>query len=260
MRIGPNKVLAWGVAQPLIDGVKLLKKTFYLNIKTQYLIFWLFCVFVLMLTLANWFSVPYKYWSNKRLVFLWVFVLISLNRYFLLYLGLFSGRNFAQIGRIRRVSQAISLEILLLIRLIMVFCISSKTILYMQHNNNTSITLIPLILMFFVFVLVDTHRAPIDLREGERELVRGFNTEYRRFFFTLIFLREYGNIILMVSLLLLLFFYINFISLQILIFFLMIIRSCFPRCRYDFLIGYCWIKVFPIFTIFCTGIVILKIL
>lgn len=49
--------------------------------------------------------------------------------------------------------------------------------------------------IFFVSLLAETNRTPFDLSEGESELVSGFNVEYRRGGFAIIFMSEYINIV-----------------------------------------------------------------
>ena len=45
--------------------------------------------------------------------------------------------------------------------------------------------------------LAERMRTPFDFVEGERELVSGFNTEYRGIMFVLIFLGEYTALMLL---------------------------------------------------------------
>ena len=43
--------------------------------------------------------------------------------------------------------------------------------------------------------MAETNRTPFDFAEGESELVSGFNVEYRRGRFAMIFLAEYARIL-----------------------------------------------------------------
>jgi NADH-quinone oxidoreductase subunit H len=53
----------------------------------------------------------------------------------------------------------------------------------------------PMFFCFFISILAEMNRSPMDLVEGESELVSGFNVEYYGVEFALIFIAEYGGII-----------------------------------------------------------------
>jgi NADH-ubiquinone oxidoreductase chain 1 len=90
-------------------------------------------------------------------------------------------------------------------------------------------------------MLAETNRTPFDFSEGESELVSGFNIEYGRGGFAVLFLAEYGIIIFMSYLIVLVFLggsgllLVNLRGLLLCFYFLWV-RGILPRFRYDKLI------------------------
>jgi NADH-quinone oxidoreductase subunit H len=87
-----------------------------------------------------------------------------------------------------------------LILISILFCVGSLNFLSIVHFQTYiyfCVPFFPLFLMFLVSILAETNRAPFDLPEAESELVSGFNVEYASMGFALFFLAEYGSIILM---------------------------------------------------------------
>lgn len=95
-----------------------------------------------------------------------------------------------------------------------------------------------IIILFLIFILIlrESRRIPFDFIEGESELVSGFNIEFSSSYFSLFFIYEYGIILFLrlIIRIILLNFYFNLF----LIFIFIIIRSCFPRIRYDLIMIY----------------------
>jgi len=97
----------------------------------------------------------------------------------------------------------------------------------------------PLALVWFASCLAETNRTPFDFAEGESELVSGFNTEYSRGGFALIFMAEYASILFISMLFSLLFLGGNLLSvgyyvkLVAVAFAFVWVRGTLPRLRYD---------------------------
>ncbi len=89
-----------------------------------------------------------------------------------------------------------------------------------QHRGKFFIFIFPIYLIFFVRILIELNRTPFDLVEGESELVSGFNTEYFRRRFALIFIAEYANIIFTRFLITFIFIYRNIYSFIFIILFI----------------------------------------
>ena len=88
-------------------------------------------------------------------------------------------------------------------------------------------------LCWFASSLAETNRTPFDFAEGESELVSGFNVEYRRGGFALIFLAEYASIVLICVLTTIL-----FLGGYLYDYFPFFIFTLFQYINFDFYLGY----------------------
>ena len=109
----------------------------------------------------------------------------------------------------------------------------------------------PLVLVWFSISLAETNRTPFDFAEGESELVSGFNVEYRRGGFALIFLAEYARILFMRILFCVIFLgrdvfsLLFYVKLTFISFIFIWVRGTLPRFRYDKLIYLAWKRFLP---------------
>lgn len=166
--------------------------------------------------------------------------------------GWSSNSNYSILGAIRSVAQSISYEVrLFLIIFNLILLIERFSLLnFIKFQINIKFLLIiyPIYLIFMVRILIELNRTPFDLVEGESELVSGFNTEYFRGLFALIFISEYLNIIFIRILITIIFLGFKLIRIKFIIsilfhiFFVVWIRGVLPRIRYDELIYICWKK------------------
>jgi len=175
--------------------------------------------------------------------------------YTLMGRGWSSNSSYALLGSLRGVAQSVSYEVrMLLIILRVVFLTGSYHIIDYKFNQ---LSVHHLLIVFLITILLlisfvaETNRSPFDFAEGESELVSGFNVEYGRGGFALLFLAEYSRIIFLgvVSVFLLL----NFRGLLLIVLFsirlsfrVIWIRGSFPRYRYDTLIILAWKIYLPL--------------
>lgn len=252
LRLGPNRVGPIGILQPIADALKLfLKGGYFLHYGRFYLYY--FCPFwTVFLIFLLW--VIYPFWANIFLIkisFIVFFCIVRLEVYFLLLRGWVRGVKYSLLGSYRSSAQSISYEI------IFIFFILIFLIFYSIYRIIEGIKILLLRNKFFYFLpffflwgfllMAEANRTPFDFSEGESELVSGFNTEYRRGLFSLIFIAEYGLILFFSMLSTLLLFSTHIFNIKVLFFvFLYIwIRGSFPRSRYDFLISISWLNLLP---------------
>lgn len=192
LRTRPNNVRWWRVLQTVMDGLKLLNKPSAVNNKYS------FMFLVLMLIM-----------SFIRSYYMIIVVILSLIM--ILLQGIIMSNNvYSKIGRFRLIVLAWGYDIVLLLILLII----PKFVLVV-------------LVMYFIFSC-EVGRTPIDLIEGESELVSGFNTEFSRGEFVGFFLREYLGIIILLVMLMSMEIY-NFLLLYGVVIW---VRRSYPRKKY----------------------------
>lgn len=233
-RLGPNQVVIWGILQPILDGVKLLTKEWLFPNKRRRGYFLIPIIIFFSITIL-WFNILSLEFSPLQISLLYLLLLVGVIVYAAILRGWVSISKYGAIGRVRRVSQSISYEILFT-TLLLIYLINLNFLSLKRGNIN-----VIAIVLLALCVLVECNRHPFDFREGESELIRGFNVEYGRRGFVLLFLAEYGIII-----------FFSFLVGQLAtlggasLIFLILIRSTLPRFRYDKLIEIIWTISLPL--------------
>jgi NADH-ubiquinone oxidoreductase chain 1 len=273
IRKGPNKVGFMGILQPFRDAIKLFNKEVFIIYKSSQYLFYFCPILLFFIIIGNWLFIPVItniYFINYSLLFIIIF--LTIISYIFILIGWSSNSIYSILGAVRALAQTISYEVRFII-IILVLIILRETynlgdFVKWQLNIWYIIILIPLFLVFFISILAELNRSPIDFIEGESELVSGFNIEYFRGGFALIFIAEYGIIIFFSYLLILIFIrvdnliFIVFI-LNSIILLIIFMRGILPRMRYDELIYLCWKIILPFilrYLLFILGIKFIFIL
>jgi len=246
-RIGPNKLTFGGVLQPVADGVKLLFKEALLLAQRQILLFYFRPGLILILFLGVWtWILPWAGgYSTLKFSSLLLFAILGIGTYLIILVGWSSLRRFSKLGRIRGLLQGLSFEVAIILTFLTVIVCIKRFIF--KRELFLSWEMIAIWLTLWILMrLIETNRAPFDLLEGERELIRGFNIEIGSTLFVYLFLSEYGMVLVMsISACFILTGRANIIALPVLGF-MLLMRSCFPRIRYDLLITQIWQRILPL--------------
>lgn len=269
-RKGPNKVGLKGLFQPFSDAIKLFSKEFFLLENINLIYYIIGPILILLISIIYWGLYPF--YLNLCLInfgFIYIFFLLSLRVYPIIFGGWSSNSIYSIIGCLRSLAQSISFEVRLFIILFVIFIFNERfsliNLIKIQLNIKFIFIFFPLYLIFILRILIEINRVPFDLIEGESELVSGFNTEYYRSRFSIIFIAEYMRILFIIFLVSVLFlnFGYSLIILLIIVFhvFLVIwIRRILPRIRYDELIYLCWKKFLLISIIYVYIVYVIKII
>lgn len=278
-RIGPNRVgffgfSLWGLGQPIADAVKLIFKEIIIPSGANKFLFIIAPILSLAPSLAAWAVVPFSdtlVLANINAGLLYILALTSLAVYGVIIAGWASNSKYAFLGAMRSVAQIVSYEIAMGFALVGVLIAAGSLNLgdiVMAQDGSIFhwfwLPLFPLFIIYFISGVAETNRAPFDVAEGESEIVAGFHVEYGGMAFSIFFMAEYANMI-MISALSSLLFLGGWLSpfqgipvlgepsviwllakISFFLFLFLWFRATFPRYRYDQIMRLGWKIFIPI--------------
>uniref|UniRef100_A0AAU6PBQ7 NADH-ubiquinone oxidoreductase chain 1 n=1 Tax=Amblyseiulella paraheveae TaxID=3049516 RepID=A0AAU6PBQ7_9ACAR len=250
LRKGPNKIFLFGLLQPLADGVKLFFKENKQSNNMNMILYNIFPCFLFFLMLMLWTMFIFLKYDLFIHSMIFMILLSSLSVYGILGSSWASNSKYSMLGAYRSVAQIISYEVGLIFMLMVAFIfIKNFNLSMMLEKNNLSHLLIfgaiHFFIIWFVILLAELNRAPFDFAESESELVSGFNIEYGSMKFALLFLSEYGNMIFMAYLTMIIFYKSNTLFMLIIMTLMIWVRGTYPRFRYDNLMYLNWKHFLP---------------
>ena len=305
-RIGPNRVglfglRLWGFGQPFADAVKLFIKEIITPSGASRVLFFTAPVLSVAPALAAWAVIPFDdvmVLSNINAGLLYILALTSLAIYGIIIAGWASNSKYAFLGAMRSAAQIISYEIAMGFALVGVLIAAGSLnlgrIVAAQEGSFLHwfwLPLLPLLGVYFISGVAETNRAPFDVAEGESEIVAGFHVEYGGIAFSLFFMAEYANMILIAVLVSTLFFggwlsplqgllpaqvftipllgkmlgggvHWLLVKTSVFLFLFIWFRATFPRYRYDQIMRLGWKVFIPItivWLVVASVLVVLKV-
>jgi len=210
-RIGPNRVgffgfSFWGLGQPIADAFKLIFKEIIIPTGSNKALFVIAPILSLAPSLAAWAVIPFGdtlVLADINAGLLYVLALTSLAVYGVIIAGWASNSKYAFLGAMRSVAQIVSYEIAMGFALVgVLIAAGSLNLGDIVDAQNGSIVhwfwlpLLPLAVVFFISGIAETNRAPFDVAEGESEIVAGFHVEYSGMAFSVFFMAEYANMVI----------------------------------------------------------------
>jgi NADH-quinone oxidoreductase subunit H len=295
VRMGPNRVGPGGWFQPIADAVKLMFKEIIVPAGANKFLFVLAPILSLGAALAAWAVVPFAeslVLADINAGLLYVLAMTSMDMYGVIIAGWASNSKYALLGAMRSAAQIVAYEIAMGFALVVVLMaagsLNLREIVMAQQGSVLHWFWLPLLPMFGVYLIAgvaETNRAPFDVAEGESEIVAGFHVEYSGMPFSVFFMAEYANMVLICVLTALMFlggwlsplegiipdrfvqsgfpwghgFHWFAVKVMIFMFFYLWLRATFPRYRYDQIMRLGW-KVFIPLTIVWIVVVGLAIL
>src|SRR5215471_2936046 len=208
-RLGPMRVGPHGLLQPIADAVKLLLKEDIIPEEADKLVFWLapvLSVAAALLAMAGLAIGPaFQIARDINIGILFVVGVSAMGIFGIVLGGWASNSHYSLIGALRSSAQLVSYEtaagMALVCGLLFAGTLNITSIVQAQYDQGIWFGLLAPVAFFTYLVasIAETNRAPFDLPEAESELVAGYMTEFSGFRWSLYFLAEYTNMIVVAS-------------------------------------------------------------
>ena len=275
-RLGPTRTGPRGLLQPAADGLKLLFKEDIIPSGADRWVFFFAPVVVFVTALTAFMIIPLGgrayipvtakhvnlFLTDLNVGLLLILALGGIGVYGIILGGYASGNRYSLLGGLRSAAQVISYELVLGLALVGVMLLTGSLsllgIVNWQQDHVWLIVFQPFgFLLYLVAAIAETNRAPFDLPEAENELVAGFHTEYSGFRFSMFFLGEYINMLVVSGVAATVFLggwdgpflpgpIWLFIKMLLFMFVYIWLRATLPRFRYDQLMGLAWKMLLPL--------------
>src|ERR1700733_6116312 len=204
-RMGPMRVGPHGLLQPIADAVKLLLKEDITPKNADAWLFWLAPLLSVTMALLAYAALPFGpafQIADLDVGLLFILAISSLGIYGIVLGGWASNSHYSLLGALRSAAQLVSYEtaagLALVSGLLLGGTLSMKGLVEAQDSQGVWFIFVAPF-SFFIYLIAsiaETNRAPFDLPEAESELVAGYMTEYSGFRWSLYFLAEYANMII----------------------------------------------------------------
>ncbi|MBI2817858.1 MAG: NADH-quinone oxidoreductase subunit H [Acidobacteria bacterium] len=215
VRLGPMRVGPHGLLQPIADAVKLLIKEDIIPANADKWVFWLAPVISVTAAFVSFSVIPFSdkfYITDVNIGLLFITAVSSVGILGIILGGWSSNSHYPLLGALRSAAQLVSYEVALGFALIgglmVASTLSMQGIVKAQLDAGMWFVFYQPVACFIYVVaaLAETNRAPFDMPEAESEIVAGYHTEYSGFRFSLYFLAEYSNIVVVSAIAVTLFF------------------------------------------------------
>jgi len=218
-RLGPMVTGKYGILQTLADVLKMLQKEDIVPLAADRKLFLLAPLIIFVSVFTGFAVLPLTsdvQGSSAETGIYLLLAIISLDVVGILMAGWGSNSKFSLFGALRSVAQIVSYEVPLGLAILCVVMLTQTLSLQEMSMQQSLINadpqtiaggfllwnifkypiLVVVFVIYFIAALAEANRTPFDLPESESELIGGFHTEYSGFRWAIIMLAEYGMMLL----------------------------------------------------------------